>query len=298
MVGPLHPERGAGRADWPIECNNPLGVWKVLKTALLLKLWLVGLVPWVLVCAQESPSADTSLFNPQLASIVEQMQKAQSDPRLTASYQVIRDYRLFGEKRLNPISEVWAEVDYSPPNRKTFVIQRRVGSSRGEEVVRRILQHESEMAAEPSSGVAIDSNNYFFGYLGETTLDGGPCYLLSLNPKRKEAELIRGKAWVDQRSFLVRHIEGQMAKNPSWLLKKVDLKIDFADMGGVWLQSDVEAVAEVRFLGSQILKSYTVDARSADLVTQKTSPAVRPRDGNPNRGRMPAIVIVPLGQRQ
>ena len=271
---------------------------KVLDTLPSLRLWMVGVLSCGLVCAQESAPPNTAASNAQLSYILEQMRKAQSDSRLTDSYQVIREYRLFGERSPSPSSEVWAKVDYSPPNHKTFVIQKRVGSSRGEDVVRRILQHESQMAAGSRSQATIDQNNYSFGYLGEASLDGNPCYLLSLNPKRKEVDLIRGTAWVDQRSFLVHRVEGQMARPPHWLLKKVNVKIDFADVGGTWLQTGMEAVAEVRFLGSQTLKSEIVDARVASLMTQKTPPAVRARNGKPNRSRISATVVVPLDHSQ
>jgi hypothetical protein len=261
----------------------------------LVNICSVGLLSCVLVYAQESPTTNIA---PQLPSIVAKMQKAQSESRATASYQVIRHYQLFGEQRSTPVSEVWAEVDYSSPNHKTFAMQKRVGSNRGEEVVRRILQHESDASGGPGSAAAIDDDNYFFGYLGEVALDGSPCYLLSLNPKRKEVDLVHGKVWVDQHSFLVRRIEGQMAKNPSWLLKKVDLKIEFADMGGALVQTGMEAVADVRFLGSQTLKSQTIDVRVGELAARKTPPVVRARNRNPNRSHISAAVIVPLDHAQ
>jgi outer membrane lipoprotein-sorting protein len=263
-----------------------------------LRLCLIWVLPGVLAYAQKPPTSDTVVSNPQLASIVEQMQVARSRSKLEASYQVIREYRLSGEKGSNPSSEVWAKVDYLPPDHKTFVIQKRVGASRGEDVVRRILQHESQMVAGSGSQATLDNNNYSFGYLGEASIDGSPCYLLSLNPKRKEIDLIRGTAWVDEHSFLVRRVEGQMAKTPSWLLKKVDLKIDFAEMQGTWLQTGMEAVADVRLLGSQTLKSETVEVRIGSLLTQKTPPADRTGNGKTNRSRMPATMIVPLDHPQ
>ena len=262
----------------------------VLNTISIRRLWLVALVPSVLVCAQELPQPNTT---PPLTSIVERMQAAQSGSKPAVPYQVVRDYQLFGEKGSAPSSEVWAQVDYLPPNNKTYFIQKRVGSSRGEDVVRRILQRESELVAASQSASAINSNNYFFAYLGEATLDGNACYLLSLNPKRKEVELVRGKVWIDQRSFRIRHIEGQMARSPSWLLKKVDLKLDFADVEGAWLQTGMEAAAEVRFIGSQVLKSQTVDARIGTLVTQKRTPGVRTKDRKANSDRVPATVLMP-----
>jgi len=259
------------------------------------------LLPLLLCITAVAETVETrsASSTPPIASIVEQMVKAQIESRPAIAYQVVREYRLFNEKSATPTSEVVAEVHYLPPNRKTYDIQKHTGSSRGEDVVRRILQHESQMVAggKSWSGAAIDRNNYDFSYLGEATLDGNSCYLLGLDPKRKETELIRGQAWVDKHSFLIRHVEGQMAKNPSWMLKKVDVKIDFADVGGAWLQTGMEAVADVRFIGSQTLRSQTVDARVGEVVAQKMSPATRAASRRYRRVGLPATVIVPMERR-
>lgn len=225
------------------------------------------------------------------------MEIAQSQSKPAIPYQVTREYRLFGGKNPNPSSEVLAEVDYLPPSHKSYVIQKRTGSSRGEDVVRHILQHESQMGigGKSWSGAAIDRNNYSFAYMGEATLEGYPCYVLGLDPKRKETELVRGSAWVDQRTFLVRHIEGVMAKNPSWMLKKVDVKLDFADVGGAWLQTAMEAVADVHFVGTQTLESRTLDARVGDVVAQKTLHGSANR--RVSRRGVPAMVMVPVERR-
>jgi hypothetical protein len=245
-----------------------------------LRILLVVSLTCLLMHAQGS-----STNSPQLVSIVERMQDAQSSSRPAIPYQLIREYSLFGEKNPNPSSEVWAEIDYLPPNRRSFIIQKRVGSGRGEDVVRRILQRESQMATASRSESAVDNNNYSFEYLGVATFEGSPCYLLGLNPKRKDVQLVRGKAWVDQDSFRIRHMEGEMAKSPSWLLKKISLKIDFADFGGAWLQNRMQAVAEVRVLGNQTLKSEIIDARVGNLTTQKTAPALYDRSKS---SRVPA----------
>jgi hypothetical protein len=258
-----------------------------------LKFWWAGMLLALPALAQQ-PAMTAS--HPELALIVERMQQAQSEAWPTVSYEVVREYRLFGEKSPAPTSEVLAEVSYLPPDSKSFTIQRRVGSSRGEDVVRRILQHESQMSTRGRSwsAAAIDEHNYSFSYLGEATLNGNPCYLLGLEPKHKEPELVRGQAWVDQHSYLVRHIEGQMAKNPSWWVKRVDVKLDFADVGGAWLQTNMQAVADVRILGTQTLKAQTVDARVGDVVAQKASPAIRrPSRRAVGRG-VPATVLVPM----
>jgi Outer membrane lipoprotein-sorting protein len=250
--------------------------------------------------AQQSASIAPAAPHPELALIVDRMQQAQAAVWPTVPYQVVREYRLFGEKNPAPTSDVVAEVDYLPPDSKSFVIQQRLGSSRGEEVVRRILQHESHMTTRGRSwsAAAIDELNYSFSYLGETTLDGNPCYLLGLSPKHREPELVRGQAWIDQRSYLVRQVEGQTAKNPSWWVKRVDVKLDFADVGGAWLQTNMEAAADVRFLGHQTLKAQTIEARVGDVVARKTAPTVH-RSNRPAASRqgVPATVFVPMPRR-
>ena len=68
--------------------------------------------------------------------------------------------------------------------------------------------------------------NYLFSYLGETVLDGQSYYLLRLDPRRKQAELISGRAWVDKESFLIRRLEGTV-KSPSIWVKTIRVQDQF-----------------------------------------------------------------------
>jgi len=76
-------------------------------------------------------------------------------------------------------------------------------------------------------------------------------------------DLISGEVWVDKHSFLVRQIDGEIAKTPSWWLRKVRVKLTFADLDGTWLQTGMEAVADVRILGPHTLTSRILDYRGA-----------------------------------
>jgi hypothetical protein len=202
-----------------------------------------------------------------LNSIVEAVEKAQAAVRPQVSYQVVREYRLFGAKNSGADSEVIAEVDFWPPAREDYRIQRSAGSHRGPQVVQRVLEHEAERASHNNQArTAVSRENYDFRYIGEATLNGRPCYLLELKPRRREPELISGQVWIDQHSFLVRHIEGELAKSPSWWLKKVRVKLTFADFDGTWLQTGVEAVADVRMVGTHTLTSRVLDYRAAGEV--------------------------------
>lgn len=202
-----------------------------------------------------------------LSSIVEGLEKTQARIRPKASYQVIREYRLYGASDSSANSAVVAEVDFSPPTHKNYRIQKSSGSNRGEQVVRRVLDNEVESASSSNQArTALSRENYDFTYVGEASLDGHPCYLLGLKPKRKEKNLISGQAWVDEHLFFVRQIVGEVAKTPSWWLKKVRVKVAFVDLDGNWLQSNLEAVADVRVFGPHTLTSHILDYRGADEV--------------------------------
>lgn len=201
-----------------------------------------------------------------LSGIVQKMEQAQ---RLqpSSAYAVIREYRLFGSGNSRPSSEVTAELDYRPPHQKTYAIQKHTGSSRGEQVVKRILDHEVELTEHNSLTAALIARNYNFIYLGERSDSGRRYFLLGLQPKRKDKNLLSGTAWVDEKYFLVRHIEGELAQSPSWWVKTVHVEIDFANVAGAWQQARMEAVADVRFVGIQKLQSRTI-AGDDTMLTQ------------------------------
>ena len=104
------------------------------STRRLLK--LAGLTP-LLCCfafAQQNAGSGASL-----SSIVQQVEKSQSEVRSEVPYQIIREYRLLGAKNSSADAEVVAEVDFNPPNGKGYNIQRWSGNARGRQVVQRIL---------------------------------------------------------------------------------------------------------------------------------------------------------------
>jgi hypothetical protein len=222
-----------------------------------------------LALGQETPAA-----HPSVSSILSEMGAAQGKTRPRVSYQVVRKYRIFPSANLNAVSEIVASVDFRPPTAKRYTIQKTSGSRRAEQVVRRILDHEVEGSAQAIPTVAVMQDNYDVSYLGENVLDGHPCYLLGLNPRRKDKNLIAGKAWVDKGTFLVREINGELAKSPSWWLRTVHVKMMFDHVGETWLQTALEALADVRIFGNQTLTSEILEFRNSD-ITARTQPAPR-----------------------
>ena len=221
----------------------------------------------VLFCCIAMAQGTGPSKTPRLNLIVEALEKTQP---AQFPYQVIREYRLFGPNN-STASSVVAEVNFKPPASANYRIQKASGSNRGQQVVRDVLDHEVEATSGRNQArIALSRNNYDFTYIGETVLDGQPCYLLGLKPKRKENELILGEAWIDERSFFVRQIEGDVAKTPSWWLRRVRVKLVFAEIEGTWLQTTMEAVADVRIVGPHTLTSRILDYQGESEVASTT----------------------------
>ncbi len=202
--------------------------------------------------------------------ILQSTEKAQATARPQVSYQIIREYRLSGAKDSKTDSQVVAEVNFKPPASEGYRIERYSGSSRGQQLVRSVLDHEVEVTSKNNNKErsAISRENYTFSYVGEAMLDGQSCYVLGLKPKRTDKDLISGQVWVDKRSFLIRQIQGDVEKTPSWWLKKVHITLAFTDLEGTWVQKSMEAVADVRLVGTHTLTSRILDYRKASEVAE------------------------------
>ena len=217
------------------------------------------------VMANAAEPADEPDLLPQ---IVRSMESAQSDVHLPR--QVVREYHVSTPKNITTDSEVIAQMDFASPAR--YVIQKRYGSLKAEFVVKNVLQHELEISAsnERLQAAAITHQNYDFRLLGGENIDGHSCYVLQLIPRRGQPELIRGRVWVDQQTFLIRRIDGDLAKSPSWWVKAAHVDIRFADFRGLWLQTSWQALADVRCFGAQQLTSQVIDYAGAPVASKNT----------------------------
>jgi hypothetical protein len=204
-----------------------------------------------------------------LRFIVRSMEKAQS--RIQLPRRVTREYCLGSPARAAE-SDVIAEIDLTPPGK--YAIQKTSGSNRAEQVVKRILEKEVDTAGsvEKSRSTAVTSENYDFSYLGKALLNGRPYFLLQMTPKREQSELISGRAWIDQHSFLIRRIEGELAKSPSWWVKSVHIDLGFSSYKTTWLQTSMEALAEVRLVGAQKLTAKVLEYDTFPLAATMSGP--------------------------
>lgn len=206
-----------------------------------------------------------------LDQILTRMQQADSDSRAQSiAYTVTREYQLSAQGEQHPSSDVVVEVNFVPPAAKDYSVVKSEGSDRGTGIVRKVLDHEAEMAGHYDQH-EVSRRNYDFALLGRETVDGHDCYVLQLTPKRQAVELINGKAWVDAQNFALRQIKGATAKNPSMWIKGLTLTINYGQVNGVWLQTATQAVADVRFAGPHMLTSRELNVRPASLSAQTKS---------------------------
>jgi hypothetical protein len=225
-----------------------------------------------------------------LNTIVANLDRAQrANPARFRSYATTREYQLFSGDERQPGSAAVVRVNFYPPNVKNFVIERSSGNGRAEKVARKILQHESDAARETQPPTLLDQQNYNFTYLGTATITGHPCYLLGLEPRRKDKDLISGRAYVDAQSYMPRLVDGELAKSPSWWLKGVHVRLSFVQVDGMWLQESTKAVADVRFLGPHTLLSRSIEVEPAQVEATGRSKAGAP--GTTRNHRRPATLL-------
>jgi hypothetical protein len=175
-------------------------------------------------------------------------------------FTVKRDYLLL-DKQDQQKAQVVANITVLPPDSKQYQIESSSGGM-GEKVLRDVLSKETENEnGKDAHKKELTSENYDFQLLSEATMDGRRCYVVGLNPKREDKDLLRGKIWVDAENYNIHRLEGSPAKNPSWWIRDLYILISFAEVDGMWLRTATHAVANVRFKGKYVVEAKDLEYR-------------------------------------
>jgi hypothetical protein len=225
----------------------------MLPAILVLLLWFTP------VAAQQAPAKlGNGAAIPDSNTIVQAMEAAQkNNPANSQAYTVTRQYKVFHNTEKQPVSATRAEISFVPPDTKKYVIKQVSGNSRGQKIVRDILDLETLPAKNTS---AISRQNYDFVFVQEENLGILPTYVLHMIPKRKQKDLLTGQVWVDEKTFRIERIDGVPTKKPSWWIKKLNITLQYGDLDGLWLPMYMHATAAVRFIGD-----YTIIGRDVGL---------------------------------
>jgi Outer membrane lipoprotein-sorting protein len=212
---------------------------------------------------------------PAVNTIVARMTAAQHrNKEQSHAITVKRDYQLL-DHRQEQKAQVVAHITYMPPDQKEYTIESSYGGI-GEKILRDVLDKETEQPRDPGRK-ELSTQNYDFQLLGSESLNGRQCYVLALEPKRGDKELIRGRVWVDSDTYNIRRIEGNPAKNPSWWIRDLYILMSFAEVDGMWLRTFTYAVANVRFKGKYEMVSRDLEYHpAAEQVVQRLRRRGRP----------------------
>jgi hypothetical protein len=225
------------------------------------RLWLPVLVFLAtLASSSQDPSSAAEIKSPDLNLVLQRLEEVQhQDPARSRPYEVRREYKVFRGDDKQPTSEVMAQIKFVPPDMKTYEIIQARGNSRGEKIVRELLDRETE-SAKKGLGSEINRKNYDFIFLRQENFGVAPEYVLRIVPKRKDKYLLRGQIWVDASTFRIRRIEGVPAKSPSLWIKGIHITLQYAELGGMWVPISFDAIATVRFLGEYTLAGLNIQA--------------------------------------
>lgn len=208
--------------------------------------WLVCLVSSVAMA--QIPSSATAA-NPDVRTIVSRMMQAQEQNKVSSrAITVKRDYQLL-DKESAQKARVIANVTYLPPDHRQYEVESSHGGM-GEKVLRDVLDHETETKnAKETARKEFSPDNYAFSLAGYEDLDGRKCFVLAMNPRHDDKDLLRGRVWIDAGNFNIRRVEGNPSKSPSWWIRDLHVLMSFSEVDGMWLRTFTQAVANVRFKG-------------------------------------------------
>jgi hypothetical protein len=228
--------------------------------------FLVALAP-----AAQMPSSSAAIKSPDLNLIVQRLEDAQHQNSAQAQqYEVTREYKVFRGDDKQPTSEIEAQINFVPPDLKTYKITQVRGNSRGEKMVREVLDRETE-SAKKGHGSEINRTNYDFVFLRQENFGIIPEYVLQIVPKRDDKYLLRGQIWLDASTYRICRIEGVPAKSPSIWLKRIHITLQFAQLKGMWIATSFDAIATVRFLGQYKLAGHNIQSTDALSVSSITN---------------------------
>ncbi len=246
------------------EVQYRLRIRNVPRIVALVRLPCLVFLATLASSSQVAPST-AEIKSPDLTLILQRLEDIQpQDPAQSRPYELTREYKVFHGSDKKPTSEVMAQINFVPPDMKTYKITQARGNSRGAKMGRELLDRETE-SAKKGKGSEVNRTNYDFVFLRQENFGDVPEYVLGTLPKRKDRNLLRGQIWVDASTFRIRLIEGVPAKSTSFWLKNIHITLQFAQLRGMWVPVTFDAVATVRLLGQYTLAGLTI--RSSESLS-------------------------------
>jgi hypothetical protein len=113
-----------------------------------------------------------------------------------------------------------------------------------------------QVRTETDRNSLINPENYTLEVVGREMVDNSECLVVRAVARRKERDLFTGQIWIDQQSFAIVKIAGELAKSPSFWIKNVHFIRGYRQVGEFWLPSTEQAVSLIRIFGRE---TFTID---------------------------------------
>jgi len=240
--------------------NSLLGTTRKLKTLLL----AIAMVAAARVAVGAAATAETSdgTASPSTAPlsgdqvVQRMMQKNAERAAALRGFEGTRSYRLeYKGFPGNREASMVVKIIYQAPDHKDFTVVSQSGSKLLlDRVLKRLLDSEREATnRENLARTALTTENYGFILAGYESTGAGSAYVLRVEPKTKNKFLYVGKIWVDAKDFAVTRVEAEPARNPSFWIKKSEIRHVYKKVGDFWLPQQNYTVTAVRLGGRAIL---------------------------------------------
>jgi outer membrane lipoprotein-sorting protein len=232
----------------------------------------------------QGPDAGSSLSSAQNAPLTAEQvarklqgrnaQRAAALKQFSGTRVYTLQYRGFPSDR---DAEMVVTMTYNAPNSKVFNVVSQSGSKLiSDRVFKKLLEGEQEAGNEENRrNTDLNSENYDFTSAGYENTPDGAEYVLNLLPKTKNKYLYRGKIWVDAKDFAVVRIEGEPAKNPSFWIKKTEVKHRYIKVNDFWLPAENRTESVIRLGGRAVLSIEYKDYKITSAAPVRGSESAR-----------------------
>jgi hypothetical protein len=178
--------------------------------------------------------------------------------RLT-SYTVTEHYAVFrGRNDEHPAAEMVVKTTYRKESGKSYEILSQSGSAIWRnEVLRTLLDNEKRMSQPGNVETALINSTNYEMKLDKTSiqaLDGRPCVVLDITPRRNSQYLFKGMLWVDARDFGIVQLKGVAAKSAFFLASAADVSRQYTEIDGLPMATHAAATSGSALLGRTVVK--------------------------------------------
>jgi len=214
-----------GEAQHGVAWIAPESTGVVRLRAVLLSFRAAILLGLLLMTVAARPSLggdrETSDACSEAAAVLQRFTLRQQDPGAWASETIQVEASLPKLKKTGRLQAIRRLFAGGQPDYKVVEIAGDPIVTR--QVIPRYISADEQTAGLPALSVALTPDNYKIHYVGRARLGNRLAYIFRVIPRKKRVGLINGGLWLDAETGIAIRESGYLAKNPSLLVKRIDL---------------------------------------------------------------------------